>query len=126
MATLAFLFQERFHAAMETSQRVVVDIVEQDYQQMTMLLNSMQQIIYNLNESSNMMKNFSNLAEENKAVNVLTGEVVEVDNIKRLITQLTVRIRSNWNCNRVEFLLCCNSRASLRNLTHMNCVWVRM
>ena len=63
---------------METSQRVVKEIVAKDTQQIGDLLSSLGRLMAILTDSVDEMQNFSSLANKNHAVNILTSNVFEV------------------------------------------------
>ena len=63
---------------MEISQRVVMDIADIDKRQITALVDSMRHLVDELNKSYRVMQDFSKLAEENQAVNIITESVIDV------------------------------------------------
>ena len=67
-----YIFRIRFLNAMETSQRVVKEIVDRDKRQISELLSSVEFLMEKLNGSYLMMKNYSQLAREYKAPNIIS------------------------------------------------------
>ena len=63
---------------METSQRVVKEIVDRDNQQISTLLDGMGRLVEILNNSYSVMQDFSNFAAEYKAPNIVTENIIHV------------------------------------------------
>ncbi len=75
-----FLFQTKFHSAMEISQRVVTETAEKDRIQILHLVQDAIHLDNTLNASYTIMQSFEKLAAENKAVNVLNEDTILVRN----------------------------------------------
>ena len=63
---------------METSQRVVKETADRDKMQIMAVLDGLQRILEVLNNSYDIMQNFSLLAERYKTPNVITGNIIRV------------------------------------------------
>ena len=63
---------------METSQRVVKEIVNRDNQQLSTLLDGMEGLVEILNNSYNVMQDYSNFAAEYKDPNIVTENIIRV------------------------------------------------
>ena len=63
---------------METSQRVVKETAERDKKQITAVLTGLQRILEVLNNSYDMMQNFSLLAQQYKAPDIVTENIIQV------------------------------------------------
>ena len=63
---------------METSQRVVKEIADRDNQQISTLLEGMGRLVEILNNSYNVMQDFSKFAAEYKAPNIVTENIIHV------------------------------------------------
>ena len=63
---------------MEISQKVVKEIADKDDKQITALVTSLQNLIKILNASYDVMQDFSNLAEQYKAPNIITEDIIQV------------------------------------------------
>ena len=70
--------QTNFHVALETSQRVVKETADRDKMQITAVLDGLQQILEVLNNSYDIMQNFSLLAKRYKTPNIVTGNIIQV------------------------------------------------
>ncbi len=66
---------------MEISQRVVTETAEKDRKQMIQLVQDAIQLDNTLNASHPIMQSFEKLAAENKAVNILTEDIILVGNL---------------------------------------------
>ena len=64
---------------METSQRVVKEIVRNDNATISLLLDSMQRLMDVLNSYRDVMQDFSKLAEMFKAPDILKGDIINVN-----------------------------------------------
>ena len=63
---------------METSQRVVKEIIRKDNATISALLDSMQHLLDLLNSYHDVMQDFSKLAERFGAPDILTGDIINV------------------------------------------------
>ena len=86
--------------ALETSQRVVKEMADRDKMQITAVLDGFQRILEVLNNSRDIMQNFSLLAQRYKTPNIVTGKVIHVS-ICPLVAQGTIQstgfeIRFQW------------------------------
>ena len=64
---------------METSQRVVKEIIRKDNATISALLDSMQRLLDLLNSYHDVMQDLSKLAEKLKAPDILTGYIINVN-----------------------------------------------
>ena len=64
--------------ALETSQRVVKETADRDKMQITAVIDGLQRILAVLNNSYDIMHDFSLLTQQYKAPNVITGKVLHV------------------------------------------------
>ena len=63
---------------METSQRVVKETADRDKMQITAVLDGLQRILEVLNNSYDLVQDFSLLAQRCKTPNILTGNIIQV------------------------------------------------
>ena len=64
---------------METSQRIVKEIIRKDNATISALLDSMQRLWDVLNSYHDAMQNLSKLAEKFEAPDILTGDIINVN-----------------------------------------------
>ena len=69
---------------METKQRVVKQLAQKDSEQMSKLLRDVSHLVEILNTSYSMMQDFSQLAAEVKAVDILTEDVIAVSRFREV------------------------------------------
>ena len=98
--------QESFHSAMETSQRVVKEIVDRDNQQISTLLDGMERLAEILNNSYSVMQDFSNFAAEYKAPNIVTENIIHVRILEANFSNILRDAANRLKSRAVRDILC--------------------